>query len=151
MKSKTKKGIPCKLYTVPYPTGKIEAYELSDAQIIGKNILISNLKEGFSTLDGLFYDEYPFKYTYEVEFHKKVQIKGNKEKYLNTKIIYTGTRGDRIFEQPCYTYLSNYQRIINSKNFKKLWVLQPKNIKWIISIIISLLGGGVLVKILFHK
>ncbi len=140
MKSNTKKGIHCDLYTITCSNGKITANKLHKAQIIKKSLIISGLIDGINISDDDFYNEYSFDYSYNIPFDKQVPIKGKKDKDLNTKITYKVSIGDEPFEQICYTYFNRYQRIRNSRNFKRRWIQQANSIMWIINIVIALLA-----------
>ena len=140
MKKNEKKSIHCKLFTITKPDGKFTENKLHDAQIIGRNLIISRLKDGYTSQPDIFYDEYAFQYSYNIPFDKKVTVGRKKDKYLNTKITYNGITGGRPWEQTCFTYLNPYQRLINSKNFNRLWLQQANSIMWVINIIVAVIA-----------
>jgi hypothetical protein len=140
MKSNIKrKAVFCDLYTVTNSDGKILANKLYSAQIIGKSLIIGLIVKDHNT-HGTFYNEYLFEYSYNIPFNKKVTLKGKKEKQLNTKITYKGLVNNSPFEQICYTSLNGYQRIINSYNFRRLWIQQSNSIMWIINLLVAILA-----------
>ncbi|RLD44809.1 MAG: hypothetical protein DRI89_02665 [Bacteroidetes bacterium] len=133
-------GIKCDLYTV-YNTNKgIEHHKLSKAKIIGKNIFISKLQEYLDPDNKDDFCEYSFDYSYTIPFDLTISSNKKKEKKLNTKITYENSSGNKSSAQVCYTYLTRYNKIINSWNFRKLWIQQSSNITWIINILVALLA-----------
>jgi len=109
-------------------------------KLLEKNLFISQLQENLASFDENFFNEYSFNYSYNIPFNKKIPGKGKKELELNTKITYKGSTGDNPFDQICYTHLTCRHKIINSFNFKRLWMQQPSSIMWIINILVALLA-----------
>lgn len=134
-----KKGFKIELFTISHLDGKIKANKLSDAKIMGKLLFISTLQENFKSDNEEFYQEYTFDYSYQIPFDKKISLHGGKMKKMNVKIIYPTNETKKDWEQICYTHLSCLNKLRNSFNFNKIWLLQPNNLMWIINMIIILL------------
>jgi hypothetical protein len=135
------KGIKCNLYSISYAEGKIKPNKLYSTVIIGKNLFISTLQDGYESNNREFYNEYSFDYLYNVPFDSKISISKKKTRKLNVKITYPITDANNISTQVCYTYFSYCNKIINSLHFNKLWIQQPMNIMWIINILVIILLG----------
>lgn len=133
------KGIAFNLYTVGHEDGSIKPNKLCSASIIGKNLFISTLEEGFENEN--FFNEYSFDYQYNVPFDCKIKISNNKLRKLNARITYQMIEKDQNWTQVSYTYLNLYHRLINSFHFNKLWIQQPMNIMWITNILVIILLG----------
>jgi len=94
----------------------------------------------------LFYSEHSFEYSYNLPFTLYLEEKRNKRK-INTKISYLDFSNDTIqkysgkeLSLTFYAHLSQWQKVMNSFYFKRLWIQQSSNLMWIINILVALLA-----------
>ena len=131
------------LYNVTLTDGKLNATKIHEAKIIGKNLYICTLLDNFDSKNQnqYFFNDYSFSYSYNLPFDFYIETPGKKKQRLNTQIKYYSIGNKEENKITLYTHFNCYQRILNSYNFKNLWIQQSINIMWIINILIALIIG----------